>query len=98
MELRPTKWLTLGTRLNGYFANIDLGQDRVDDVFTYGVASTPGIVLRHDGRYGGMQNPEDDPQAINPLQWLNREAGQKKERNFKAQFFGTITPLKGLSI
>ena len=98
LELRPTKWLTLGTRLNGYFANIDLGQDRVDDVFTYGVASTPGIVLRHDGRYGGMQNPEDDPQANNPLQWLNREAGQKKERNFKAQFFGTITPLKGLSI
>lgn len=98
LELRPTKWLTLGTRLNGYFANIDLGQDRVDDVFTYGVASTPAIVLRHDGRYGGMQNPEDDPQANNPLQWLNREAGQKKERNFKAQFFGTITPLKGLSI
>lgn len=86
LELRPTKWLSLGTRLNGYFANIDLGQDRVDDVFTYGVASTPGIVLRHDGRYGGMQNPEDDPQANNPLQWLNREAGQKKERNFKAQF------------
>lgn len=98
LELRPTKWLSLGTRLNGYLANIDMGQDRVDDVFTYGVASTPGMVLRHDGRFGGMQNPEDDPQANNPLQKLYREIGEKKERNFKAQFFGTITPLKGLSI
>lgn len=98
VEAKVTKWLTLGAKVSGYLANIDLGQDRVDDMFTYGVASTPGLVLRHDGRYGAMQNPEDDAQANNPLWWLNREVGEKKERNVRAQFNGTITPLKGLSI
>lgn len=98
VEAKVTSWLTLGTKLGGYFANIDLGQDKIDDVFTYGVASTPGLVLRHDGRYGGMQNPEDDAQANNPLQKLFREVGKKQERNLRAQFNGTITPFKGLSI
>lgn len=98
VEAKVTPWLTLGTKLGGYLANIDLGQDMIDDVFTYGVASTPGLVLRHDGRFGGMQNPEDDPQANNPLQKLYREVGKKQERNIRAQFNGTLTPLKGLSI
>lgn len=84
VEAKVTKWLTLGAKVSGYLANIDLGQDRVDDMFTYGVASTPGLVLRHDGRYGAMQNPEDDAQANNPLWWLNREVGEKKERNVRA--------------
>lgn len=99
VEAKITPWLTLGTKVNGYLANSDLGQDRIDDLFTYGVASTPGIVLRHpDGRYGGMQNLEDDAQANNPLQWMKRNVGEKKERNIRAQFNGTITPFKGLSI
>lgn len=98
VEAKVTPWLTLGTKLGGYLANIDLGQDMIDDVFTYGVASTPGLVLRHDGRFGGMQNPEDDPQSNNPLQKLYREVGKKQERNIRAQFNGTLTPLKGLSI
>lgn len=91
LELRPTKWLTLGTRLNGYLANIDMGQDRVDDVFTYGVASTPGMVLRHDGRFGGMQNPEDDPQANNPLQKLYREIGEKRSAISRHSFWNNYS-------
>lgn len=98
VEAKVAPWLTLGAKLGGYLANIELGQDRIDDVFTYGVASTPGLVLRHDGRYGGMQNPEDDAQANNPLKYLHNEIGQKQERNIRAQFNGTITPFKGLSI
>lgn len=99
VEAKVTPWLTLGAKLNGYLANNEIGTDRIDDVFTYGVASTPGIVLRHpDGRYGGVQNPEDDPQANNPLLRLNGMDGNKKERNFRATFNGTIRPFKGLSI
>lgn len=99
VEAKVAPWLTLGAKLNGYLANNEIGTDRIDDVFTYGVASTPGIVLRHpDGRYGGMQNPEDDPQANNPLKNLNWIDGNKKERNFRATFNGTITPFKGVSI
>ncbi|MGL5787992.1 MAG: SusC/RagA family TonB-linked outer membrane protein [Bacteroidales bacterium] len=99
VEAKVTSWLTLGAKLNGYLANTDLGQDKVGDVFTYGVASTPGIVLRHpDGRYGGQQNPEDDMQANNPLLSLYKEVGGKKERNMRAQFNGTIDICKGLSV
>ena len=36
VEAKVTKWLTLGAKVSGYLANIDLGQDRVDDMFTYG--------------------------------------------------------------
>lgn len=98
VEAKVASWITLGAKVNGYLANIDLGQDRIDDVFIYGVASTPGILLRHpDGRYGGQQNPEDDMQANNPLLWLNREVGGKKERNIRAQFNGTLNLYKGLS-
>lgn len=98
VEAKVASWITLGAKVNGYLANIDLGQERIDDVFTYGVASTPGIFLRHpDGRYGGQQNPEDDMQANNPLLWLNREVGAKKERNIRAQFNGTLNLYKGLS-
>lgn len=99
VEAKITPWLTLGTKVSGYLGKSDLGQDRIDDLFIYGVASTPGIVLRHpDGRYGGMQNLEDDAQANNPLQWMGRNVGEKKDRNIRAQFNGTITPFKGLSI
>ncbi|MDE5710494.1 MAG: SusC/RagA family TonB-linked outer membrane protein, partial [Bacteroides sp.] len=98
VEAKITKWWTAGVKVGGYFANIDIGQDRIDDVFVYGVASTPGMVLYHDGHFGAMQNPEDDAQANNPLEYLYREIGQKKERNVRTQFNTTITPLKGLSV
>ena len=99
VEAKPTKWLSLGMKLNGYLSNNEVGSDQIDDVFTYGYASTPGIVLRHpDGRFGGVQAPGEDIQASNPLAVLYGIDGNKKERNFRAAFNGTITPLKGLSI
>lgn len=99
IEAKPTKWLTLGMKLNGYLSNNEIGSDRIDDVFTYGYASTPGIVLRHpDGRFGGAQAKGEDIQTNNPLAYLYKNEGNKKERNFRAAFNGVITPFKGLSI
>lgn len=99
VEAKVTPWLTLGTKLNGYFANSDIGIDNIKNVFIYGVASTPGIALRApDGRYGALSNPEDDAQTNNPLWWLNRINGEKKERNIRAAFNGTLKPFKGLSV
>ena len=99
VEAKPTKWLTLGMKLNGYLSNNEIGSDRIDDVFTYGYASTPGIVLRHpDGRFGGAQAKGEDIQTNNPLAYLYKDEGNKKERNFRAAFNGVITPFKGLSI
>lgn len=99
VEAKPTKWLTLGMKLNGYLANNDIGSDWVDDLFTYGYASTPGIVLRApDGRFGGPQATGEDIQTNNPLQQLYSRTGNKKERQLRAAFNGTITPFEGLSI
>ena len=98
VEARITPWLTLGTKLNGYYSNSEVGQDRVDDVFTYGVASTPGMTLKHDGKYGSGVNPEDDPQSNNPLEYLNKETGFHKNRNLRAQFNAELKPLKGLTL
>ena len=99
VEAKPTKWLTLGMKLNGYLSNNEIGTDWIDDVFTYGYASTPGIVLRSpDGRFGGAQAKGEDIQANNPLANLYRRDGNKKKRNFRAAFNGTITPFKGFSL
>ena len=55
--------------------------------------------MRHpDGRFGGAQAKGEDIQTNNPLAYLYKNEGNKKERNFRAAFNGVITPFKGLSI
>lgn len=99
VEAKPTKWLTLGMKVGGYFGNNDIGSDQISNVFTHGYASCPGIVLRHpDGRYGGAQAKGEDIQANNPMMYLYSREGEKKRRNIRTAFNGTITPMKGLSI
>lgn len=99
VEAKPTKWLTLGMKVGGYLGNSDIGADQVKNVFTYSYASSPGIVLRHpDGRFGGAQAKGEDIQSNNPLVYLYGTEGEKKKRNIRTAFNGTITPLKGLSI
>lgn len=96
-DLKP--WLTLGTQLNGLVARTDIGTNLIGDVFTYAAASTPGMVLRSpDGRFGGPNNPEDDPQANNVLHNLNSQKGDIKQNKFGSRFFGKVRPMKGLSI
>lgn len=99
VEAKVTPWLTLGAKLNGYLSNNEIGSDNIKSVFTYSDASSPGIVLRHpDGRFGGSQAKGEDVQTNNPLAYLYKNEGNKKERNFRGAFNGTITPFKGLSI
>lgn len=99
VEAKVTKWLTLGMKLGGYLSNNEIGSDQVKNAFTHGYATSPGIVLRHpDGRFGGAQAKGEDIQANNPLWGLYSRDGNKKDRNFRSTFNGTITPLKGLSI
>lgn len=100
-------WLTLGAYINGYVSNMDPAakytdkDTAVDDVFTYASATTPGMVFRApDGRYGAMNNPEDDAQSAvnNPLVRLNRIAGNIAKHNMRTRFVGTIKPFEGFSI
>lgn len=98
-DVKP--WLKLGTNLSGYVARTEPGTNNISNVFTYGSATTPGMVFRApDGRYGAMNNLEDDPQSgnNNPLSSLNSISGDFRKRNTKARMFGTLTPVKGFSL
>lgn len=101
IESDVKEWLTLGMNSYGYFAKSEVGTDQIENVFTYGAATTPGMCFRApDGRYGGMNNPEDDPQAAsnNPLRRLNSSKGDIEENKISARFHGAIRPIDGLSV
>ncbi len=99
LEADVKPWLTLGTQLNGSVANTDIGTNTIQDVFTYAGASTPGMVLRApDGRFGGPNNPEDDPQSNNVLHNLYTQKGDINHNRLSSRFYGKIRPMKGLSI
>jgi TonB-dependent starch-binding outer membrane protein SusC len=96
-DVKP--WLNLGMNVNGMVARTDIGTNALDDLFTYAAASTPGMVLRSpDGRYGSVNNAEDDPQSNNVLHRLNNQKGDLKQNRVAARFFGKFKPVKGLSI
>ena len=71
LEANVQPWLTLGTNLSGYLGQTESGSgiaDSDDDssIFTFSSATTPGMVFRSpDGRYGAMNNTEDDAQSAN---------------------------------
>jgi TonB-linked SusC/RagA family outer membrane protein len=98
-DVKP--WLKIGTNLSGYYQDLDVGTDNVESVFTYASATTPGMVFRApDGRYGAMNNLEDDAQSSgnNPLRRLNSVKGSYEKNNVKARFYGTLNPLKGFDV
>lgn len=99
MDVKP--WLKLGANMNGYMAFTEQGTNKMEDVFKYASATSPGMVFQApDGRFGGMNNDEDDPQnaANNPLWRLNSTEGKIENRYIKARFFGTLTPFKGFTL
>lgn len=99
LEADVKPWLTLGTMLNGTVANTDIGTNLIQTLFDFAGASTPGLVLRSpDGRFGGPNNPEDDPQANNVLHNLHSQKGDIKHNKLSSRFYGKLRPLKGLSI
>ena len=99
VEAKVTDWLSLGAKLNGYLSDNGIASDYMSDIFTYGYGSVPGIVFRHpDGRFGGAQASGEDIQANSPLYYIYNKIGNKKVRNFRSTFNGTLTPLKGLTI
>ncbi|HBL74918.1 MAG TPA: SusC/RagA family TonB-linked outer membrane protein [Prolixibacteraceae bacterium] len=101
-DVRP--WLKLGANINGYFSDLDVGTDNIESatgVFAYSSATTPGMVFRSpDGRYGAVNNSEDDPQSSNnnPLRNLNSVSGNYGKHNIRSRFFGTLSPFKGFSV
>ena len=90
----------------GYVSNMDPAakytdtsstSTSVDDVFTYASATTPGMVFQApDGRFGAMNNPEDDAQSAvnNPLVRLNQVAGKHCKTQFENSFCSYIKTIQ----
>src|SRR5690606_29400987 len=96
-DLKP--WLTLGMRLNGLNSKTDIGTNILDDVFTYAAASSPGMVLRApDGRFGSVNNPEDDSQSNNVLHRLHSRKGAIEQNKMVTRFYGILRPIEGLTV
>lgn len=53
-----------------------------------------------DGRYGGVNNPEDDAQSgtNNILRKLNSTKGNRTTNKMVSRFYAQIRPFKGLTI
>lgn len=101
LDVDVAPWLKIGTNLNGYVAFTEQGADQMEGIFTYAAATSPGMIFRtSDGRFGAMNNGEDDPQnaANNPLYRLYQTDGENQDRYVKARFYGTLTPVKGLTL
>lgn len=101
LDMDVASWLKLGANINGYVAFTEPGTDKMEDIFTYAAATSPGMVFRaSDGRFGATNNGEDDPQnaANNPLYRLYKTDGENQDRYLKARFYGTLVPLKGLTL
>lgn len=101
LDVDVAPWLKVGTNVNGYVAFTEQGTDKMKDIFTYAAATSPGMVFQApDGRFGATNNGEDDPQnaANNPLYRLYKTDGENQDRYIKARFYGTLNPVKGLTL
>jgi TonB-linked SusC/RagA family outer membrane protein len=101
LEAKVKPWLTIGVNAYGYRGKADLGQNEETIGWQYLIATTPGMCFRApDGRYGGVNNTEDDVQSggNNLLRALNSVKGDKTTNKVVSRFFGQLRPFRGLSI
>ena len=105
-----TSWLKMGMNVSGFVGKAEpgnagqsateAGEQASVGAFTWGWATSPAMILRHDGRYGGIQNVEDDvsESGNNVLKVLNSTKGENTTRNIKSRFHITLQPIKDLSV
>lgn len=104
-DVKP--WLTLGIYANGHVSDMGPAAQytstgtTVNDIFTYSSATTPGMVFQApDGRFGAMNNSEDDSQCAvnNPISRAYRRDGGIRQNRIRSRFVATIRPYKGVSV
>lgn len=99
------KWFTIGVNAYGYRGKEDLGLYGTEQsgnlFYSYLQATTPGMCYQApDGRYGGVNNAEDDAQSGNNniLRMLNNKKGDRTTNKVVSRFYAQIRPFKGLSV
>lgn len=99
------KWLTVGVNAYGYRGKQELGLIATEGTgslfYSLLQATTPGMYYRSpDGRYGGVNNPEDDPQSGNNniLRSLNNKKGDRTLNKMVSRFYVQLKPFNGLTV
>lgn len=104
LDAEVKDWFTIGVNAYGTRGKEELGllkTESNDYFYTYMQATTPGICYQApDGRYGGVNNSEDDPQSSsnNVLKMLNDVKGNRTTNNIVSRFYAQLRPFKGLTI
>ena len=97
VNAKVTNWLTLGMNVSGKVSTAQIGSDNMSGLFD--AVGMPGMTYRApDGRYGGIENPDENAQCFSPLYILNKTQGDIKSYNVNSRFFGRVDIVKGLSL
>ena len=105
LDAEVKEWFTIGVNAYGYNGKEDLGLRETEEqnnlFYTHMQATTPGMCFQApDGRYGGVNNPEDDPQCgtNNILKKLNSVKGNRTTNKMVTRFYAQLRPFKGLTV
>ncbi|MGV8090269.1 MAG: SusC/RagA family TonB-linked outer membrane protein [Mangrovibacterium sp.] len=89
-----TDWLQIGNRTYGFQSNV--GLTNLSDYLTSigGTRNVPGIYPYYDGKYGGVEANEENPEAINPLWRINELKGSNNYAQVNTSLFADVIPFK----
>ncbi|MCD8174283.1 MAG: TonB-dependent receptor [Alistipes sp.] len=97
VSAQVTGWLKLGINVSGKNGNADMGSKYMGSMFD--AIGTPGIIYRaKDGRYGGIENPEENAQTHSPLYLINNRVGTIKGNEVSSRFTAQVSILENLSL
>ncbi|BDD09317.1 SusC/RagA family TonB-linked outer membrane protein [Fulvitalea axinellae] len=98
------KWLNVGIQINGSYDDQepgsqynDNGSSQLKGLFNKD-STTPGMVHKHDGKYGVPNNNEEDPQATNLMKQLYSQDGENNNTKNRLRLYATLKPFKGMTL
>ena len=95
VEVKPTKWLTVGMQTFGSLMNKKAGD--FDTAIDAIVKSTPGVYPYYNGYYGYAAAEEESATASNPLYTVEQEDAIRTYSRIKASVYAKIDFLKDFS-
>ena len=84
-----TPWLEVGTRIWGFLGNRQLND--FSGASSYMSRAVPGIYPYYDGKFGWMENAEQNANSRNNLYFFNRIGGQAKTLYANAAVFANVS-------
>lgn len=98
-SLSVTSRLKLGMNLSGTLTDKERGSSNLSNMFVNSILCVPTVVVKSpDGRYGGTNNPEDNPVATSPLRYMNSVKGEDKAQTFNGRLWFDFSPVDGLNV